>query len=89
MPRASTTTSPSWRITTRAAAIRVRGWNIACVLSSSATDRGSNAEAVAQFETGLELLLKLPDDDRRAELELDLRNAAFLALMAIKGLRLA
>jgi predicted ATPase/class 3 adenylate cyclase len=36
-------------------------------------DLGSNAEAVAQFERGLEQLHKLPDDDRRAELELDLR----------------
>ncbi len=38
-------------------------------------DLGSNAEAVTQFERGLEQLQKLPDDDRRAELELDLRNA--------------
>ena len=89
MPRASTTTSPSWRITTRAAAIRARRWNIACVLSSSATDRGSYAEAVAQFETGLELLQKLPDDDRRAELELDLRNAASYGTADDQGLRLA
>ena len=37
---------------------------------------GSNAEALAQFESGLELLQKLPDDNHRAELELDLRNAA-------------
>ena len=36
-------------------------------------DLGSSAEAVAQFEKGLEQLHKLPDDDRRAELELDLR----------------
>ena len=49
------------------------------------TDRGSNAEAVAQFETGLELLQKLPDDDRRAELELDLRNAVAAALREKKG----
>ncbi len=48
-------------------------------------DRGSFVEAVAQLETGLEQLQKLPDDDRRAELELDLRNAAFDSLMAIKG----
>ena len=48
-------------------------------------DRGSFVEAVAQLETGLEQLQKLPDDDRRAELELDLRNAAFLALFAVKG----
>jgi tetratricopeptide (TPR) repeat protein len=48
-------------------------------------DRGSFAEAVAQFETGLEQLQKLPDDDPRAELELDLRNAAFPALWNIKG----
>jgi len=47
--------------------------------------RGSFAEAVAQFESGLELLQKLPDDDRRAALELDLRNAAGDALMALKG----
>jgi class 3 adenylate cyclase len=47
--------------------------------------RGSNAEAVAQFETGLELLQKLPDDDRRAELELDLRNGVSLALNTVKG----
>ena len=47
--------------------------------------RGSFAEAVAQFENGLELLRKLPDDDRRAELELDLRNAASIALRTTKG----
>ena len=49
------------------------------------TYRGSNTEAVAHFETGLELLQKLPDDDRRAELELDLRNAAGMALSLVKG----
>jgi len=48
-------------------------------------DRGSFAEAVAQFETGLEQLQKLPDDDRRAELELDLRNAVHVALTTITG----
>jgi tetratricopeptide (TPR) repeat protein len=48
-------------------------------------ERGSFAEAVAQFESGLELLQKLPDDDRRAELELDLRNAVSMALRSIKG----
>ena len=48
-------------------------------------ERGSNAEAVARFETGLEILQKLPDDDRRAELELDLRNAVHVALITIKG----
>jgi class 3 adenylate cyclase len=48
-------------------------------------DRGSNAEAVAQFESGLEQLQKLPDNDRRAELELDLRNAALGALGDSKG----
>jgi adenylate cyclase len=47
--------------------------------------RGSNAEALAQFETGLELLQKLPDDDRRAELELDLRNAVGGPLGDSKG----
>ncbi|MFZ0887043.1 MAG: adenylate/guanylate cyclase domain-containing protein [Candidatus Binataceae bacterium] len=47
--------------------------------------RGSYAEAVAHFESGLELLQKLPGDDRRAELELGLRDAAGMALMAIKG----
>ncbi len=48
-------------------------------------DLGSNAEALAQFESGLELLTALPDDDRRAELELDLRNAVFGPLGDSKG----
>jgi predicted ATPase len=48
-------------------------------------DLGSNAEALALFETGLELLQKLSDNDQRAELELDLRNAALQALRTIKG----
>jgi predicted ATPase len=47
--------------------------------------RWSYPEAFAHFETGLELLRTLPDGDRRADLELDLRNAALGALMAIKG----
>ena len=47
--------------------------------------RGARAEALAQFETGLEQLQKLPDDDPRAELELELRNAAFDALFVIEG----
>ncbi len=48
--------------------------------------RGSLAEAVALFETGLDLLQKLPDDESRADRELDLRNAAYSALGDIKGL---
>jgi len=54
----------------------------ACEQSS---DRGSYAEAVMQFETALARLRELPDDDRRAELELDLRNTAQLALTTLKG----
>ena len=46
---------------------------------------GSNAEALAQYEAGLDLLRHLPDDDRRAEAELDLRNAAFTPLGDSKG----
>src|SRR6202166_373391 len=48
-------------------------------------EHGSHAEAVAHFGTGLDLLQKLPDDDQRAELELDLRNAVGDALRTIKG----
>jgi DNA-binding winged helix-turn-helix (wHTH) protein len=48
-------------------------------------DLGSNAEVLAQFESGLELLQQLPDDDRRAELELDLRNVASGTLGDSKG----
>ncbi|HWJ40807.1 MAG TPA: AAA family ATPase, partial [Candidatus Limnocylindrales bacterium] len=48
-------------------------------------DLGSNAEAVAQFEKGLEQLHKLPDDDRRAELELDLRIEVHGPLGDTKG----
>jgi predicted ATPase/class 3 adenylate cyclase len=54
----------------------------ACEQSS---DRGSYAEAVMQFETALARLQELPDDHRRAELELDLRNTAQLALTTLKG----
>ncbi len=50
------------------------------------TERASYAEAVAHFETGYEMLQKLPDDDRRAELELDLRIAAGLAIGTTKGM---
>jgi class 3 adenylate cyclase len=49
-------------------------------------ERGSVAEAVALFEAGLDLLQKLPDDDSRADRELDLRNASYSALGDIKGL---
>ncbi|MGH7778578.1 MAG: adenylate/guanylate cyclase domain-containing protein [Candidatus Binataceae bacterium] len=52
---------------------------------SQFADLGSNSEALAQFESGLEQLQKLPDDDRRAELELDLRIAASGALGDSKG----
>ena len=48
-------------------------------------ERASYAEAVMHFETGLAALQKLPDDDRRAELELDLRIASLGALATIKG----
>jgi class 3 adenylate cyclase/tetratricopeptide (TPR) repeat protein len=55
----------------------------ACQQSS---DRASYAEAVGHFDTGLTRLQELPDDDRRAELELDLRNAAYLPLATLKGI---
>jgi class 3 adenylate cyclase/tetratricopeptide (TPR) repeat protein len=55
----------------------------ACQQSS---DRASYAEAVGYFETGLARLQELPEDDRRAELELDLRNAAQLAVTTTKGI---
>ena len=58
-----------------------------CLLAIEQSEkRGSVAEAVALFETGLDLLRKLPDDDSRADRELDLRNAAYSALGDIKGL---
>jgi len=49
------------------------------------TDRAAHAEAVAHFETGLARLQQLPDDDRRAEFELDLRNTVDYAVITIKG----
>jgi tetratricopeptide (TPR) repeat protein len=49
-------------------------------------DLGSYAEAIAQFESGLELLRELPDDDRRADRELDLRIAVSGPLGDSKGL---
>jgi predicted ATPase/class 3 adenylate cyclase/ribosomal protein L40E len=52
---------------------------------NQSSERACYAEAVAYFESGLTRLAVLPDDDRRAELELDLRNAAQYALMTTKG----
>jgi class 3 adenylate cyclase len=58
-----------------------------CLLAiEQSQERGSVAEAVALFETGLDLLQKLPDDDSRADRELDLRITAYSALGDIKGL---
>ena len=58
-----------------------------CLLAIQQSEaRGSFIEAVALFETGLELLQKLPDDDSRADRELDLRNLAYSALGDTKGL---
>jgi DNA-binding winged helix-turn-helix (wHTH) protein len=49
-------------------------------------DLGSNVEAIAMFNAGLELLAELPDDDRRTKLEIDLRFAANGPLGDSKGL---
>ena len=58
-----------------------------CLLAIQQSEaRGSFIEAVALFETGLDLLQKLPDDDSRADRELDLRNLAYSALGDTKGL---
>jgi predicted ATPase/class 3 adenylate cyclase len=54
----------------------------ACRQSS---DRASISEALKFFEAGIARLRELPDDDRRAELELDLRNTAHVALVTLKG----
>ncbi len=47
---------------------------------------GSNVEAIAMFNAGLELLGDLPDENRRTQLELDLRSAASGPLGDSKGL---
>ena len=58
-----------------------------CLLAIQQSEaRGSFIEAVALFETGLDLLQKLPDDDSRADRELDLRSLAYSALGDTKGL---
>ena len=36
---------------------------------------GSFAEAIAQFANGIEMTYQIPDENRRAEMELDLRIA--------------
>jgi tetratricopeptide (TPR) repeat protein len=58
-----------------------------CLLAIQQSEaRGSSIEAVTLFETGLDLLQKLPDDDSRADRELDLRNLAYSALGDTRGL---
>ena len=49
------------------------------------SEQASYAEAVGHFETGLEKLRDLPDNDRRAEAELDLRLAVQYAFRTVKG----
>jgi tetratricopeptide (TPR) repeat protein len=49
------------------------------------TEHGSFSDAVSHFETGLEILQKLPDDERCAELELELRDVGHLALLTTEG----
>jgi adenylate cyclase len=69
-----------------------RGGNIAKAVRYSLaaieefTDLGSYAEAMAQFEQALELLRDFADQDRRADLELDLLVAINYALGDTKGL---
>jgi adenylate cyclase len=53
--------------------------------SQQCAERGSFIEAVAHFETGLEMLQSLPDDDRRAEIELNLRITVQLPFQATRG----
>jgi class 3 adenylate cyclase/tetratricopeptide (TPR) repeat protein len=45
----------------------------------------SYKEAVAHFEAGLEKLEQLPDDERHAEIELELRIAVQDALLTVRG----
>jgi class 3 adenylate cyclase/tetratricopeptide (TPR) repeat protein len=47
--------------------------------------RASYRETVTHLETGLDKLQELPDDDRRAQIELDLRIAAQHALRSVRG----
>jgi DNA-binding winged helix-turn-helix (wHTH) protein/predicted ATPase len=49
-------------------------------------DLGSNVEAIAMFNAGLEVVRELPDDDRRTNIEIDLRFAAHGPLGDTKGL---
>jgi hypothetical protein len=49
------------------------------------SERAAYVEAVGHLETGLPLLQQLPDDDRRADLELDLRIASLTALTTTRG----
>jgi DNA-binding winged helix-turn-helix (wHTH) protein/tetratricopeptide (TPR) repeat protein len=46
---------------------------------------GSNAEAMTQFERGLELLRKLPENDRRAKLEMGLVGAILQSVGDTRG----
>src|SRR5262249_55475565 len=58
-----------------------------CLLAIPQTvARGSLTHPGPLFETGIYQLQKLPDDDSRANRELDLRNAAYGALGDTKGL---
>ena len=60
----------------------IRYWRIA---GGKAAQRSANVEAAAHFQSALNLLSRLPDDDHRMELEIDLQMALGAQYLAIKG----
>jgi class 3 adenylate cyclase/tetratricopeptide (TPR) repeat protein len=62
-----------------------RGVGYLCKAGEQAIARGAMPEAAAQLRKGLELLPRLPNNDRRQEQELDLQLTFGRALMATKG----
>jgi tetratricopeptide (TPR) repeat protein len=64
---------------------RVRAVEYCLRACQQCVDRASYREAIAHFEAGLEMLQGLPDEDHRAEKELDLRIAVQRALRSVRG----
>ena len=64
------------------AANAIRYWRIA---GGKAAQRSANVEAAVHFESALNLLSRLPDDDGRVRLEIDVQMALGAQFLATKG----
>ncbi len=80
-----TTTTASWRITTRRSGNTEKAVEYLHLAGQQAVQRSANAEAITHLTTALELLKTLPDTPERTQQELTLQITLGVPLQATKG----